>query len=482
MRRSYSTRLEDEDETDEIVTFSSKRGRRTRKTDEANDGENEVQPDMSSNVLYERIMSEIVNREIGITDVLNLKLSMDDYVWFVENIRIMDSMDKNCTERLKLKNLVYEKYIEFKNTDFSILDKIKKISDFDDNMIDKILKSNHPDTVKSILYKKYKMCNDFSEGSYEITKTIEWIDTVLNLPCGQSLVSDNSSVDVLNYIETLWNTLNEKVYGLHHVKERVLEFMCPKVMSDISDVSKGKIILLVGPPGVGKTATAASIAKSLNLPFEQIAFGSVKDSSMLTGFSSTYIGSVPGLFTKILLKMKQLNGVILLDELDKISSTQEGKSISSVLLHILDRTQNSKFRDMYMPEIDIDLSKIIFCGAANSIDDIDPILLNRMEIIHIKGYTVEEKIQIVVNHTSPRILTEMGLTSDQIFIEGKELQYFILEKTDEQPGMRDVEMKLVKMFEKILLLNYSGNIPLSYKCTGFQFPCKITKKLIDKLC
>jgi ATP-dependent Lon protease len=243
---------------------------------------------------------------------------------------------------------------------------------------------------------------------------------------------------------------------------------------------KGKILTFVGPPGVGKTAMALSIAEAMEMPFDQISFGSVKDSSVLTGHSATYIGALPGLFTKILLKSKRLDTVVLLDEIDKIPNNSEGTSIASVLYHVLDKTQNNRFKDMYMPEILIDLSKMVFLLSANSLENIDP--LDRMTVVEISGYSVSEKIDICSNHIFAKVREESGFSSSDLTMGKKELQYLIVNKTNvNSPGVRDIEKKIEQLCERLALLKCTKSVNFSYKCGPIKFPLVITTDIIDKL-
>jgi ATP-dependent Lon protease len=233
---------------------------------------------------------------------------------------------------------------------------------------------------------------------------------------------------------------------------------------------------------VGKTAMADAIAEAMEMPFDHISFGSVKDSTVLTGHSSTYIGATAGMFTKVLLKSGRLDTVVLLDEIDKIPlNTVEGASIASVLYHVLDKTQNNRFKDMYMPEISIDLSKMIFLLSANSLENIDPLIRDRMTVVEINGYNVQEKIEICTNHIFPKIRTETGFTEKDIVIGKKELQHLIINKTNGSPGMRDIEKKIEQLCERLSLLKYTKNINFSYKCGTIKFPLVITTEIIDKL-
>jgi ATP-dependent Lon protease len=389
---------------------------------------------------YDEIKKEMELRDININNILELNLSMDDYIWFIEYFKIVENCDKKSEELYKIKKMIYDKYISLKNTDCDLLKKIKNNSGLEDNIIQKIIHSNYSDDIKTLMYKKYKRCSD-SNNSDELFKIVDWIDIILDLPIQTHQVITNKKDNNI-ILTTLWKKLNDSVFGLTHVKEKVMETMCSKILNSESN---GKILTLVGPPGVGKTAMALSIAQSMNMPFDQISFGSIKDSSMLTGHASTYIGSSPGLFTKILLKSKRLDTVILLDEIDKIPNIDEGKSISSVLLHVLDKTQNSRFRDMYIPEIHLDLSNILFICAANSITDIEPILRDRMNIIEINGYDLYEKINIVKKHLFPKIKNDLNIPNSEIIIDDKEIKYLIEKKIINSFGMREIERKLYEL-------------------------------------
>lgn len=425
---------------------------------------------------FDEISAEMMSREVTYANVLSLDLSMDDNIWFMERFTILKKTEHGTEDYFRIKNLIYQKYISLKNNDFKLLDKIKHDSGVDNDIVTRILNSDHSEHIKSILYRKYKRCYDNTDkgASDELFKVIDWIDNVLDVP---TKVIHDSQHSIDSKLSKLWEALNDNIFGLNHVKEKVMETMCAKLLDP---ENKGKILTLVGPPGVGKTAVATAIASSLEMPFDQISFGSIKDSSVLTGHSSTYIGAIPGLFTKILLKSKRLDTVVLLDEIDKIPDTPEGKSISSVLLHVLDRTQNHRFKDMYMPEIMVDLSKMIFLSAANKLSDIDPILLDRMTVIEIDGYTVNDKIEIARTFLFPRIKKELGFNGDLV-ISDAEFRYLIEEKTKMDHGIRDVERKLYQLCERLSLLKFAKNITFSYKLKNVKFPYKITIDTIDKL-
>lgn len=424
---------------------------------------------------YEELQKEVLKREIDMDDIFILNLPQNENIWFYEHIKIRDAFHSDSEEYYNIKTQIYEKYNSLKNVDMTNLNKIKSESHVDDDVVTRILNSDHDDTVKTILYKKYKRCYDnVTNASDEMFKVLEWIDNILDLP---TKVGENNT-SISDKLTKLWKTLNDNVFGLLSVKEKVMETVCAKLLDPDN---KGKILVFVGPPGVGKTAMASAIANALEMPFDQISFGSLKDSTILTGHSSTYIGSIPGMFTKILLKSKRLDTVVLLDEIDKIPDTPEGKSISSVLLHVLDRSQNHRFKDMYMPEISLDLSKMIFLCAANSLDNIDSALFDRMTIINIEGYNVDEKTNIALKYLFPKISKELGFSENELVIDKDTMTYLITQKTEHREGMREVERQIYQLCERLSLLKYAKSIPFSFKMNNISFPHKINTTTLDKL-
>lgn len=426
---------------------------------------------------FDQTERAVLEREIQLDNVFKLNLPQSENIWFFEYLSIRDNCERNTEEYYKIKNMIYDKYINLKNVDMEKLNKIKINSGTEDDIVTRILNSDHDDMIKTILYKKYKRCYDNiskDNSSDELFKVLEWIDNILDLPTKVG----HTKLPISEKLIKLWKNLNDHIFGLNHVKEKVMETVCAKLLDPDN---KGKILTFVGPPGVGKTAMATSIAESLEMPFDQISFGSIKDSTILTGHSSTYIGSNPGLFTKILLKSKRLDTVVLLDEIDKIPNTPEGRSISSVLLHVLDRTQNHRFKDMYMPEIVLDLSKMIFLCAANSLDDIDPVLRDRMTIIEIPGYELEEKTNIAMQYLFPRISKELGFSKGELAMDSQTMSYLIFTKTKEQEGMREIERNIYQLCERLSLLRHAKGIQFSYKMSNITFPHKIDINTVNKL-
>lgn len=423
------------------------------------------------------IEKKIEERDIGLIDIMKIDhLTDDEYIWFVEHIQILRNTDKYTEDYYRIKNKIYNRY---KNLDKNF--KLKKLSDneADTDIVTQIYNSNHSDYIKSILYKKYLLLDDLDK-SEEYFKIVDWINIVLDLPTKIKTPNIKKS-SVNNKLIKLKKCLDKKIYGLNNVKEKIIEAYCSMLTNPNY---KKDIITLVGPPGTGKTALGEAIANALNQPFSQISFGSIKDPHSLTGFPSTYVGSQPGQFVNILKNTKKLNSVILLDEVDKIPESTEGYSISSVLLHVLDKTQNNNFRDMYMPEIPIDLSNIFFILSMNNDKLVNKILRDRLYIIKIDGYTLNEKIIIGKKYILPRILSELKFKEDDLEIDDIIMRY-IIEKNITDKGVRSLERDITTICEKINVLKYTSlgkkRIKLSYHIEELNFPLKITKDIVDIL-
>ena len=262
-----------------------------------------------------------------------------------------------------------------------------------------------------------------------------YLDWLIALPWGKA-TKDSFDIDKVSKV------LDDEHYGLQEVKERILEYLAVK---QYTKSLKGPILCLVGPPGVGKSSIAESIADSLNRKFVRISLGGIKDEAEIRGHRRTYIGAMPGRIIYALKEAKVNNPLILLDEIDKLSNDYKGNP-ADALLEVLDPNQNKTFRDSFM-EVDIDLSNILFVTTANSLETIPRALLDRMEIIEVSGYTYEEKFNIAKKHLLKRVMKECNVDESKIKISDNAIKEIINGYTRES-GVRSLERQINKVVRK----------------------------------
>ncbi len=300
---------------------------------------------------------------------------------------------------------------------------------------EKITKLNVSDDIKEKLLKDVDRLSKMTTMSADSTVMRNYLDAVLELPWGV-YTKDRISVKQAKSI------LDAEHYGLEEVKERILEYLAVK---QISKEYKGTILCLVGPPGVGKTSIAKSIAKSMNRNYVRISLGGIRDEAEIRGHRKTYVGAMPGRIVNAIKQAKSMNAFVLLDEIDKLSSDYKGDP-SSALLEVLDSEQNFSFRDNFL-EIPMDLSDVVFVTTANSLDTISRPLLDRMEIINVSSYTLPEKIEIAMNHLIPKQRTKHGLDAKKVRVTRDAVRDVVNYYTRES-GVRNLERTIAEICRK----------------------------------
>lgn len=289
--------------------------------------------------------------------------------------------------------------------------------------------------VKEKIYKEIQRFQNAAGVQAEAGVARSYIETLLSLPWDKAS-RDNKNLKKANKI------LEEDHYGLEKVKERIMEFLAVRTLT-----KKGEspILCLAGPPGTGKTSIARSVARALDKEYVRISLGGVRDEAEIRGHRRTYIGAMPGRIANGLIQAGVKNPLVLLDEIDKVSSDYKGDT-SSALLEVLDAEQNKKFRDHYV-EIPLDLSEVLFIATANDLQTIPRPLLDRMEIIEVSSYTENEKSHIALEHLIPKQMKKHGLKKEQLCIEEAALHEIITGYTKEA-GVRSLERRIGEICRK----------------------------------
>ncbi|MBA3361638.1 MAG: endopeptidase La [Acidimicrobiia bacterium] len=301
-----------------------------------------------------------------------------------------------------------------------------------------------PEKVKEAVTREIDRLERMSEQSPEHSWIRTWLDTMFDLPWGMT------SDDRLDLNEA-WAVLDADHTGLHDVKERIVEHLAVRKLRQERGLNEentrqsGAILLLVGPPGVGKTSLGESVARALGRKFVRVALGGIRDEAEVRGHRRTYVGARPGRIARALTEAQTMNPVFLLDEMDKVGNDWRGDP-SSALLEVLDPAQNHTFRDHYL-EVDLDLSDVLFIATANVVETIPAPLLDRTEVIRLDGYTDEEKVAIARDHLLPRQIRLAGLEPEEITVTEPALRA-VVDRYTREAGVRSLERELGKLSRK----------------------------------
>ncbi|PCH66672.1 MAG: endopeptidase La [Bacteroidetes bacterium] len=345
---------------------------------------------------------------------------------------------------LELKNQIQDKVrgdLDEQQREFFLHQQLKTIQEelgvdnFDkeiDDLRAKGKKKKWGKEVEETFTKELDKLSRMNPAAAEYSVVLNYLELLLDLPWHE-FTTDNFDLNRAKKV------LDKDHYGLDNVKERILEYLAVlKLKADM----KAPILCLYGPPGVGKTSLGRSIANALNRKYVRMSLGGIRDEAEVRGHRKTYIGAMPGRIMQSLKKAKSSNPVFVLDEIDKVGSDFRGDP-SSALLEVLDPEQNKAFYDNYI-ELDFDLSNVMFIATANNLSSIQPALLDRMEIIEINGYTIEEKVQIAKKHLIPKQLKEHGIKAKNFKLTAKRTEKVVDGYTGES-GVRNLEKQVAKL-------------------------------------
>ena len=412
---------------------------------------------VSPNIAPDVIMTVATSDNVGfLSDFIafNIPAPYDDKQYILEQLspvtraKILLEMLEKEREIIEIDNKINEKTkiaIDDNQREYYLKEQMRAISTelYGDDTLDEVENYNErisaldaDDSVKNALFTEVNKLSKMPQGSHEGTVVRDYLDACLSLPWNRC----SKTVSDINKAEKI---LDRDFYGMKKVKERILEML--SVYSVAPDI-KGQIICLVGPPGVGKTSIAKTVAECMGRSFARISLGGVHDEAEIRGHRRTYIGSMPG---KILNAVKQAgnsNALILLDEIDKLGNDYRGDP-SSALLEVLDPEQNSTFTDHFI-EIPYDLSKIVFITTANTAENIPAPLYDRMEVIELSSYTREEKFNIAKSHLVGKEIKRHGLTSKNCRITDGAI-YALIDFYTRESGVRGLERNIASLCRKV---------------------------------
>jgi len=368
-------------------------------------------------------VKDVINeREVTLDRILNLNTSGEVKLRLIEKL-------VSCNDDYKMRDKLYREVV--------------KIEKREDTLIDRIKKSKLSNKIKDRLLFECINIEDDSEGK----KKIKWIETWLKIPIWENKQTISTTSTYKQLYDKLTSKFEEKVYGLNKAKQAIIEY--------IFKPNRGEVIGLCGPKGVGKTHLAQCLSEVLEKPMIRINLGGCSDGAKLIGHSYTYVGSIPGEIVQGLIRSGVPDPIIYIDELDKISS--KGREITGILIHALDNIQNHDFVDEYMG-YGVDLSHVLWILSFNNMDMIDSILLDRIKVIYVEGYTLEDKFRMVKSYILPQIQKEMNL---RIGLSDEQIRCIVRLSGDEE-GVRQLKHNLDALYSRLNLWYLTGKIDDKY--------------------
>ena len=439
---------------------------------------------------------EIIKSEPSLIKILNEPLLMCDRANLLQLYKIYKSSEQ-CTEewlnsRTTLNSLFIQYQHKYKQScvyttqEHKDMDKEIKILDggsVNENLFYKILQLKTSTENKQIIYSKYNEFISMVSTGDEKGKLKNWLNWAVSIPHNKIKTFPFSNNQLTEFLIHISDELDKELYGMKLVKEQIILFVSSKIQNPhMKKCSLG----LIGAPGTGKTAISRLLANLLQFPFEQISLGGISNPEFLKGHQYTYIGAEPGEISKCLKRMKYKNGILFLDEFDKIS---DNKDICSSLLHITDPIQNSEFRDNFLSEITIDLSCLWFIYSMNELPR-DSALRDRIYTIEVPGYKFEDKILIIIDYLFPKALKNINTSIDSVKITKNTAKYLIEKiSSNEDEGIRTLEKTINNIVTKLDFIvkhqDKSGNLKgfnMSFNIGKFiKYPITLTDEIINIL-
>jgi ATP-dependent Lon protease len=353
-------------------------------------------------------------------------------------------------------------------------------TDASSSIMFKILDMDIAPEIKRYVMAKYQNMQNMETSNGEYFKVKNWLEKVSSVPFGKykqmpvSLTDGQEKCE--DFMKYAKKTLDDAVFGQIEAKLQILQFIAAKISNPTAD---GVSLLLVGPPGIGKTSLIKNgIAKALQWPFQFISLGGETDASTYTGHQVVFEGSHSGKILDSIIAAKSMSSVMMFDEIDKISNTPKGEEIQNLLVHMTDPVQNMYFEDKYLANIPIDLSKMMFVFSANDINKIDRILLDRMRVVQLKGYSLAEKTKIAEVFLIPEALQQVNL-QEKVRFDKSVIEYIIENHAKEESGVRELRRSIDQICQKINMLRMYNSKDLTFHIPDFQLPFIVKKDHVD---
>jgi ATP-dependent Lon protease len=360
------------------------------------------------------------------------------------------------------------------------LEKKSSASAAEQPLMFKILSMSLPTETQAMVLNKYNSLQSLDPGSGEYFKLRAWLEKLTSVPFGLykdiPVKLEDGTEACGTFMDRARRCMVDAIYGQEEAKLQILQFIASKIANPSA---RGMSLLLVGPPGIGKTSLIKNgIAKALDWPFQFISLGGDSDATTYTGHQLVYESSHCGKIVNSFVAAKSMSMVLMFDELDKISGTPKGEEVQNMLIHLTDPVQNGDFEDKYLSGVPIDLSKVMFVFSGNDITKIDKVLLDRMIVIELQGYNAKEKLAIAEQYLVPAALKEVNLM-EKVGISSEVLQYVIEEYAKEEKGVRQLKRCVEGIMQKINMLRIFNSKDLPFHIKDFSLPFVVKKEHIQ---
>lgn len=438
---------------------------------------------------YNRLIKKIKRKEPTIEKILKSEIRMKRKLEMIQQFFIFKFSYPYSEERLYKKKKIMEKLSQYERefqdfkknkTKFMNLEEMEKADSDLIQMKSKLMEIETSEKNIKILFQKYNALESKSTTSAmddEFFKALNWFRLCLKLPFNRRIdVTHPYQNEISKFLYTIRQELDEELYGMTDVKEQLLLYVHNRLMNPIT-VNNAPLCLL-GAPGVGKTSIATVLAKVLYLPYAQINMGGVHNSEFLLGFDSCYVGSKPGKIANALIQSSYKNILLFFDEFDKILNNKE---IVNSFLHILDPEQNTRFKDNFFGDIEIDISNCWFIMSLNEKLTEEKALDDRLFYIQINGYTEKEKTEIVKKHLLPKSLSSLNLKENDIIMSEEILRFFVRKFSPGESGVRVLKQQIQDLCSKLLfLVNNQDNMKVSFRLPDkIQLPIHVSEQMIN---